>query len=161
MADSRGKEFEKRFKRDWEKMPQALALRLPDQQSGYYGTSANPCDFIRYHYPCLFLLELKTHQGNTFPFTAFRQYSKLKQLYKPDLQGVKIGVVLWLYSHEKVVYIPIQSFIKMEQDGKKSFSVKYIDTQEYSCLELPATKLRTYQVVDYSVLVEQAQQNQI
>lgn len=161
MPENKGKEFEHRFLKEWCSLPGSFALRLPDQQSGYYGTSANPCDFIRYHYPTLFLLELKTHQGNTFPFTAFRQYDKLKRLWDPNVPGIKIGVVLWMYSHDKIIYIPLSSFIAMEKDEKKSFNIKYLETQEYPCVEIPSTKLRTYLQANYAILFDLARTDQI
>ena len=151
---NKGKAFEKRFQQDWSKMPGAFVLRLPDQQSGYYGTSANPCDFICYQYPNMFLLELKSHGGNTFPFSALRQYDKLVSYI--GFNGIKVGVILWLYDHNKVLYIPIEEFKKLATDGKKSFNIKYLETQEYKCYELPSVQLRTYMSTDYSFLIKLA-----
>ena len=155
MANDRGKKFELKFREDWLKLPNAFVMRLPDQQSGYYGTSANPCDFICYSYPYMFLLELKSHKGNTFPFSAFRQYEKIRTY--SGREGIKVGVILWLYDHDKVVYIPISSFDKMVVDGKKSFNIKYLESQEYECYEIPSTKLRTYMTSDWSYLVQLAE----
>ena len=155
----KGKAFEKRFQQDWlETVPNSFVMRLPDQQSGYYGTSANPCDFICYSYPNMFLLELKSHKGNTFPLSAFRQYGKLVSYDSID-KRIKIGVILWLYDHDKVIYIPIRSFIKMVEDDKKSFNIKYLETKEYECYELPSDKLRTFMSTDYSFLVKLAEDN--
>ena len=155
----KGKGFEKRFQTDWLQLPNSFVMRLPDQQSGYYGTSANPCDFICYSYPNMFLLELKSHGGNTFPLSAFRQADKMINYDGRD--GIKVGVVLWMYDHNKVVYIPIRSFIKLIRDGKKSFNVKYLESQEYECYEMPSTLLRTYMCTDYSYLVQLAKNNVI
>lgn len=151
---NKGKAFEKRFLQDWLKIPGAFALRLPDQQSGYYGTSTNPCDFICYSYPNMFLLELKSHGGKSFPLSAFKQYEKL--VGYDGIDGVKIGVILWLYECDKVIYIPIKTFKKIIEDGKKSFSIKNLETKEYDCFELPSTKLRTFMTTDYSFLINLA-----
>ena len=159
MPDNRGKKFEECFKRDWLRLPNTTALRLPDQQSGYYGTSANPCDFICYSYPNMFLLELKSHGGNTFPLSAFRQFDKLK-IYD-DRKGIKVGVVLWLYDHDKVIYVPIKSFISIVKDGNKSFNIKYLESQEYPCYEIPSVKRRTYMESDYSNLIELARKDEV
>lgn len=153
----KGKAFEKRFQQDWLKLPNSFVMRLPDQQSGYYGTSANPCDFICYSYPNMFLLELKSHKGNTFPLSAFRQYEKIKSY--DGRKGIKVGVILWLYDHDKVIYIPIRAFVKMVEDDKKSFNIKYLETKEYECYELPSDKLRTFMSTDYSYLVKLAEDN--
>lgn len=151
----KGKEFEKRFAQDWLKLPNSFVMRLPDQQSGYYGTSANPCDFICYSYPNMYLIELKSHGGNTLPFSAFRQMDKL--ISYDGKEGIKVGVILWLYDHKKIIYIPIRSFIKMLSDDKKSFNIKYLETKEYECYELPSTQLRTYMTTDYASLIKLAE----
>lgn len=152
---NKGKKFEDRFREDWLKMPNAFILRLPDQQSGYFGTSANPCDFICYSYPNMFLLELKSHGGNTFPLSAFRQYEKIRTYNGKE--GIKVGVVLWFTDHDKVLYIPVSSFDKIVADDKKSFNIKYLETQEYECYEIPSSKLRTYLASDWSFLVKLAE----
>ena len=157
MQSNRGKGFEDQFISDWSKLPNSLALRLPDQQSGYYGTSANPCDFICYAYPNMYMIETKSHKGNTFPFSAFRQYDKLKKY--AGIDGVKVGVVLWLYDHDWVGFIPIRTFIKLEEDGKKSFNVKYVESGEYESYTLPSVKKRIYMETDYSFLVDLSNNN--
>ena len=118
--------------------------------SGYMGSS-NVSDFIGYKKPTLFLIECKAHAGNTFPFSAFRQYEGL--LEWKDIPGVQPGVVLWLYDHDIVCWIPIKTFEKLKNEGKKSFNVKMIDDPEYECLVLPSKKRRTFMDTDYSLLV--------
>ena len=142
MTVSRAKQFENKFKEDWLKLPNAFVLRLPDQQSGYRGSSTNPCDFICYSYPNLFLLELKSHEGNVFPFSAFRQYDKLKDIESLKIDGVKVGVILWMIDHDKLLYIPIDTFIKLKNDDKKSFNIKYLESKEYFSVEIPSNKPR-------------------
>ena len=144
-----GKKFEDRFREDWIKtVPDSFIYRLNDQMSGYRGSS-NPCDFIAYQKPNIFLIECKEHLGNTFPFSAFRQYEKLVE-YK-DIDGVHAGVVLWMKDHDKVLWIPIKTFERLKQEDKKSFNIKMVD--DYECLELPSKKLRTFMETDYSYLI--------
>lgn len=153
---NKGKSFETRFQHDWlQTVPDSFVMRLPDQQSGYHGSSANPCDFICYSYPNMYLLELKSHKGNTFPLSAFRQYEKLAS-YDYN-EGIKVGVILWLYDHDKVIYIPISTFVQLVEENKKSFNIKYLETKEYECYELPSEKLRTFMSTDYSFLVKLAE----
>lgn len=152
MQTNRGKKFEGQFKQDWMKLPNAFALRLPDQQSGYYGTSANPCDFICYSYPNMFLLELKSHGGNTFPLSAFRQYDKLTKYQ--GTRGIKVGVVLWMCDHDVVLYIPISTFDKIVAEGGKSFNIKYVGDDNYKSYVIPSTKKRTYMESDWSYLID-------
>lgn len=151
MASSKGKGFEQQFKIDWKKLPNAFIYRLVDQQSGYYLTSANICDFICYVYPYLFLFEIKSHKGNTFPFQAFRQYRKLKDYN--NIFGVNIGVILWFIDYDTVCYIPLDTFIKLERDNKRSFHIKYLDSDEYVGIRLPSKKKRTFLTTDYSDII--------
>lgn len=93
MATNYGKKFEAKFRKDWElTVPDSLLFRIPDQVTGYYGTSQNICDFIGYCYPKLFLLETKSVHGNTFPFTNLSQYDKLINYI--DMKGVISGVII-------------------------------------------------------------------
>ena len=152
MAD-RGKKFEAQFAQDWlNTFPDSFCYRLHDQVTGYKITSRNPCDFICYKFPYLYLLEIKSHEGNTFPFSAFRQYEELIK-YK-YIKGVVAGVILWLVNHDKVLYIPIETFIKLEEEGKKSYNIKMLGDPEYPAYEIPSVKKRTFLTSDYSVLEE-------
>ena len=57
MADI-SKQFETKFKEDWKKsFLNSFCLRLQDQMSGYKVVSQNPCDFICYAKPYLYLIE--------------------------------------------------------------------------------------------------------
>lgn len=78
MPMNKGKKFEEQVREDLGKtFPNSFILRLPDQQSGYYGSSKNICDFILYVNGTLFLLECKSHKGNTFPLSNLTQFGKL------------------------------------------------------------------------------------
>ena len=147
---NKGKNFETRFFNNWyETVPESFIYRLSDQMSGYMGSS-NVSDFICYKKPNIYLIECKAHAGNTFPFSAFRQYEGLTQY--ANIPGVKAGVILWLYDHDKVIWIPIQTFMKLKAEDKKSFNIKMLD--EYECLDLPSKKLRTFMNTDYSALID-------
>ena len=65
MASNRGKDFEERFKEDWDKcFPGTLIFRLKDQMNGFKQTSQNPCDFIGFPgKDTLFMIECKSHNG--------------------------------------------------------------------------------------------------
>ena len=69
---SRGKKFEKQFEQDWRiSFPKGVIIRLPDQQSGYFGTSQN-WSFSNFPYVILNIY---------WTFTEFKFYYSLK--YKP------------------------------------------------------------------------------
>ena len=151
MATNYGKKFEKVFEQDWLRaFPGSFIMRLPDQQSGYYGTSANPCDYICFVNGTLHLIELKSHNGNTFPLDNLRQFEKLQQY--SGIDGVKIGVIIWYRDHDKVVYCPFNSILKMKMDDRKSVNIKYLDTKEYELIEIPSEKKRVFLASDYKCL---------
>lgn len=62
------------------------------------------------------------------------------------------GVILWFIDHDKVVYVPIDTVIKMSDDGKKSINIKDLDS-EYYIIDLPSEKKRAFLSTDYSVLL--------
>ena len=117
MAVNRGKQFEKKFKEDFSKIPDSTIDRLYDTTSGYKNIS-QICDFFAYHYPFCFYLECKSHEGNTFPFVKLTQYEKLKA--KVGIKGVRTGVIIWAIDHDLVIYSPISTVTQMMEDGKKS-----------------------------------------
>lgn len=151
MSINYGKKFEKNFEVNWLKsFPNTFLLRLPDQQSGYFGTSRNLCDFIAYNNKTLFLLECKSIKGNTFPLTNLKQYDKL--ILKKGIKGVICGVILWFREHDKILFIPIETFEKLKKDNKKSFNIKMLQDTYYKSIIIPTVKKRTFLTGDYTVL---------
>ena len=156
---SRGKKFEKQFEQDWRiSFPKGVIIRLPDQQSGYFGTSQNPCDFICYKYPKMFMLELKSHEGNTFPISCLRQYNKLIT-YK-DKEGLNAGVIIWFIDHDKVIYAPITTFEKLIKDNKKSLNIVKDTPDKYFYINIPSVKKRTFLSSNYTVLCDMEDLNE-
>ena len=147
---NRGKSFEQRFKTDFERIPNSLCIRLPDQMSGYKGSGQNICDYICYNYPNQFFIECKSHKGASIPFDKISQYDKMKDVV--GIKGVRAGVVLWLYDKDKVFYIPISTITEMKKDDKKSVGLKAVE-EGYNIIEIPSEKLRTFMKSDYSCLM--------
>ena len=148
MAVNKGKAWEAKFRTDFMKsFPDGSIDRLYDPVGGYYGIN-NICDFIGYEWPNIYYLELKSHKGNTFPFTCLPQYNKLTS--KVGIKGVRAGVVLWFIDHDQVIYAPISTITKMKEDGKKSINVKELD--DYHLIKLPGQKKRVFVECDYRVL---------
>ena len=149
MAQSKGKEFEARFKQQFlASFPNSFILRLPDQVSGYKYTSSNICDFIGYAKGKLYLIECKSHLGASFPLSNLSQYNKL--LPYVGIPGVRVGVVLWLIDKDKIFYVPISTVIQMKIKNKKSISYKDID--KWRIMEIPSIKKVVFMDSDYSVL---------
>lgn len=152
MSQSRGKKFEERFKLNWyETVPDSICYRLMDAMSGYTQVS-NVGDFICYKRPELFLIDCKSHEGNTIPFSAISQLDKM--LEYTGITGVHPGIVWWSIDNDKVIWIPAETLGKLRDEGKKSFNIKYLCDDSYECLELPSKKLRTFMDTNYISLVE-------
>lgn len=154
MALNKGKQFEAKLKQDFLATVSDSSIdRLYDSVSGYKSIS-NISDFVAFKRPCIYYLEAKSHQGNTFPLANLTQYDKL--LAKVGIPGVRTGVVLWMIDKDYVVYLPI-SFIKyLKENEYKSFNIKMIqdETLNDKFLVLPSTKKRVFMDTDYSVLLD-------
>lgn len=150
---SRGKKFEERFKKDWiDSVKESFIYRLNDQMSGYMGSS-NICDFICYNYPNIFIIDCKSIQGNTLPFSDLRQYDKMLE-YK-NIKGLYVGFIVWFVDHDRVLWIPIQTMEKIKGEGLKSFNIrKMVDPADYFFLEIPSYKMRTFMKSDYNALIK-------
>ena len=147
---NRGKEFEKKFSEDWKRcFPKTFILRLKDDTSGYYGSGKNPCDFICFPRDKLFMIETKSHHGNTFPFSDLRQYGEMLS-YK-DCANTIIGVVIWYIDHDRVIFVPLSTIIQMKLNDLKSININKLDGYEY--VEIPSKKKRVFLDSDYTVLV--------
>lgn len=151
MADSLGKKFEAKFEEDFLKLEESDVFRLHDQMSGYKIVSKNPSDFICYCYPYHFYIECKTIKGNTFPISGLSQYDKL--LEKAGKKGQRAGVVIWFYEHGKIVYVPVKTFERLKNEGKKSVNIKMLDEKLYNMIEIPSKKRITFFDSDYSILM--------
>ena len=147
---NRGKQFEDKFARDWQKaFPGKFFLRLRDNVSRYKGNSKNPCDFLCMPENILFMIETKSHYGNTFPFADLSQYDLLVSYN--HCKNVQPAVVIWFIDHDKVLYFPIDTLIKMRQDGCKSVNIRKLDGYDY--IEIPSKKKRVLMDSDYSILI--------
>ena len=149
----KGKQFEKIFKQNWlQAFPKSFLFRVPDQLSGYKTYSQNLCDYICYNHPILYLIEAKSHQGNTFPLVNLTQYDKL--VAKVGIKGVRAGVVLWMIDHDVVVYLPISFITYLKENNYKSFNVKMLDDEELNkkFIKIPSIKKRVFLDSDYSCL---------
>lgn len=150
MANNLGKKFEAQFKNDFLKIPNSTIDRIYDPGFGMKGIS-NICDFIAYVYPNIYYFECKSKIGNTFPLDNLKQYDKLIQ--KKNIKGVIVGVILWFIEHDKILFIPIETFEKLKKDEKKSFNIKMVGDNNYPSIEIPSIKKRMFMESDYSVLL--------
>ena len=148
MAVNRGKQFELKVRQDLSKIQGISIDRLQDAMSGFKHMS-NISDLIFYKFPFICYGEIKSHKGNTFPLSNLTQYEKL--LAKKGIKGVRAGVILWFIDHDKVLWVPIDTFEKLRKEDKKSVNVK-MDYEEYNIIEIPSQKRRVFLDSDYSIL---------
>lgn len=148
MAVNRGKQFELKVRSDLSKIQGISIDRLQDAMSGFKHMS-NISDLIFYKFPFICYGEIKSHKGNTFPLSNLTQYEKL--LAKKGIKGVRAGVILWFIDHDKVLWVPIETFEKLRKEDKKSVNVK-MDYEEYNIIEIPSQKRRVFLDSDYSIL---------
>ena len=154
MANTLAKKFEAKVPDDWRRtFPGSVIIRLPDQMTGYKDTSKNPCDYVAFAYGMLYMLEVKSHKGNTFPFSCLTQYENLSSYL--GYEDVRVGVILWLYEHDAVMYVPLNSIKQMKADGLKSVNIKMLDNEncKYKIVRIPSEKKRIYMDSDYSVML--------
>lgn len=57
-----------------------------------------------------------------------------------------------MIDHDVVLYVPIATFTKLIQDGKKSFNIKMLEDQTYPHVVIPSEKRRVFLDSDYSCL---------
>ena len=151
MAANYGKQFEQKLKEDWLKIPNSSITRLYDVTNGFKSIK-NISDFIGYIYPFIYYLEAKTTQGNTFPLSRLTQSDELKK--KVGILGVNAGAIIWFRDHCKVCYVPIEEFIRLENENYKSINVKYIGNPEFNVYEIPGKLKRIFIDSDYTILQE-------
>lgn len=149
MAHQRGKQWEDKVKNDLLKLPNIALERVPDQMTGFKNTSQNPCDFFVYLYPNFYYIECKSVNGNTLT-VDIAQYDRLIKRLGP--KGIRAGVILWWIPHQKVAYVPIKTFEKIKNDGKRSINIKMLNDNEYRIIEIPSVTKRVFPDCDYSIL---------
>ena len=154
MASNYGKKFESKFKEDWQKMEDAIALRLIDVTMGYKSIR-NVCDFVAYKYPFAYFIETKSCQGNTFNFGKLTQYDDLIQYI--NVPGLNPAVVIWFTDHEKVCYVPLEEVQRLKKLNYKSIHVKMIGDEQYNVFEILGKLKRVYIDTDYTNVIKIAQ----
>lgn len=148
---NRGKQFEDRFKKDFEEsVPNSTIFRLADQISYLKETSRNPCDFICFANGFLYLTECKSTHASTFNFNKLKQYDKLLPYSKK--WHVHPIVVIWFEDYDEVLIARIDSIKKMKDDGLKSINVAKTDRNMYNIITVPSIKLRVFLKSDYTCI---------
>lgn len=106
MPINRGKDFERRIKESFEKVPDVSIDRIHDQTTKFKG-STNICDFIVYKKPYEYYIECKSVHGNTLPFSNITNTQWNGLLEKSKIDGVKAGIICWWVDLDTTWFIPI------------------------------------------------------
>ena len=122
MAENLGKKFETEIRNACEKMHGVYCLRLIDPQAGYYGVK-NPCDFIVYKYPLVYLIECKSVHAKSLPFHNISAYQWSSLLNASYIKGVVAGIMCWFVDDDSTMFLPIQYLANVKQT-KRSVSLE-------------------------------------
>ena len=153
MGINKGKIFEDKFRENWKKcFPNTFVFRIVDQVSGFLNTSQNPCDFLCFPGKKLFMVECKSHDGASIPFSAIPQYERLLE-YK-NFENVVPGIIIWFKEKDKLIWVHINVAEKIFNDGNKSIQLKMLNDEKYDLKEIPSVKKRVYLEANYNYLVD-------
>lgn len=140
MSNYKGKSFESDFKESFKgtKYEKGL-MRLYDVTNGFSGCN-NPCDFLVYSFPNLFMFELKAVQDKRLDFAKIRP-NQIEGLTKwSGNKGVIAGVLVNFYTYSYIYFIPIDVINEFKAHGKKSINM---DMCEKYCYRVDGSKKRT------------------
>jgi len=153
MSINRGKQFEDNLKKQFEKVPDTLCLRLYDVTTGYKNQN-NICDFIVFNRGTLNLLECKAIHGNTLNFKSHIRDNQWDGLLKSSyIPGVNAGILCWFMDWDITVFLPIEYLQYMLEDGYKSFNIRK-DINKIPRIILDGVKKRVFFDYDLEKFLE-------
>lgn len=122
-----GKKAEQKIK-EWLNRPEEgyFLHRIPDQLSGWYGSS-NPCDFFLYKQPYFYLLESKATWNDNFPYSMITDYQHNHMLEAAKVIGVTSYIVVLFASYKRAFLLDIRDIEGEMRIGHKSINIKKID----------------------------------
>ena len=151
MGTNRGKEFESIIKKACEKVDNTYVLRLYDSMSGYKSI-ANPCDFVIYNNPNLFLLECKSCYGASLPFSNISEFQWESLLKASSIKGIISGFMIWFIDKDVTVFVPASN-MDIYAKTKESKSFSYKDAEEYGYI-IPGIKKKIFFDYDLKQFLE-------
>lgn len=157
MAHNYGKEFERHVKQSLEKVPNLDVYRIPDQQSGYFG-SKNLADFMVYKYPKHYYFECKTVHGNTLNFQRITQNQWQGLLQKSKIKGNICGILCWYIEKDVTLFLPIDFLEELKNIGQKSvrydtlLNPVYFQDIKWKPVKIGGNKKRVFYDYDFTEL---------
>jgi recombination protein U len=149
-----GKDFENQIREAFKRVPDTFVCRLKDSQSMYKGDD-NPCDFIFYKKPNIYLIECKTTYEHTLNWSNIRDNQWNSLLSLCDIPGVVAGYMIWFISDDKTVYVSASELLRHREDGFKSFNINKDDDIDYILIDGKKRRvLFDYDVSNFLTIME-------
>lgn len=151
-----GKDFEIQIRDAFKRVPNTFVCRLKDSQSMYRGDE-NPCDFVFYRNPKLYLIECKTTYGHTLNWSNIRDNQWNSLLSVCDVPGIVAGYMIWFISDDLTIYISSKELLKHREMGFKSLSAtKDLDSLKHVVIDGKKRRvLFDYDVESFMNLMEE------
>lgn len=117
-------------------------IRLYDSTNGYSGVT-NPCDFIYYTFPYMFLIEAKSIKRSKLYWTAITPNQHEQLDYYDNIFGIH-SIICIEFREEKECYIlPYKVLKELREQGHKGLSIE-MARQMDNVYKMPVT----YQIVN-------------
>ena len=155
--DDLGKKAEAKIK-EWLNRPEAgyNFYRIPDQLSGNYLTSRNPCDFILYKHPYQYWIESKATYHDRWEFSSLTDFQYESLLKVSEINGV-YGIVIVLFATYQRAFVfdirDIDSYTKTT--GKKSLNIMKVDKWSIPYKEIRSVPNNRKRLLDYIGEIEE------
>ena len=148
MGVNRGKQFEDKIKEGFERVKDTSVIRLYDVMTGYEGI-CNPCDFIVYHYPIMYMIECKSIHNNTLNFKSDIRKNQWDELLKySKINGVVAGYMVWFIDKDKTIFVSSQELLNLHNNGEKSLNINKLPNH----IVIEGVKKRVFIECDYRCL---------
>ena len=153
MSINRGKQFEEKLRKQFEKISNISIDRLYDVTTGYKNQN-NICDFIVFKEGTLNYFECKAIHGNCLNFKGhIRENQWNGLLEKSYIGGVNAGIICWFIDWDITLFIDIQYLDEMKKAGYKSFNIKK-DINKMPVVYLDGIKKRIFFEYDLEKFLE-------
>ena len=155
MSESTGKKAERKIF-DWLNRPEDgyLMYRIPDQVTGWYGTSQNPCDFFVFKMPHFYAIESKCTEHDRFDFAMLTDYQhECLQKYS-KIPGCFGYVIVLFATYKRAFILDIRDIDKSIASGKKSINITKIKSWKIPYREIQTIPSRKA-LLDYKGDIDQ------
>lgn len=97
-------------------------IRLYDSTNGYSGV-CNPCDFIYYRYPYMFMIEAKSVKKSKMYWTAITDNQHEQLAYYDTIYGVNSIILIEFRTEQECYALPYKVLQRLRDEGEKGLSI--------------------------------------